>query len=125
MSIKVAIIEDDSAISNMYRMKLEATDYNVATAENGELGLTLIESFKPDVILLDLMMPVMDGLEALKEIKNRNLKGKSKIIVLSNMGDSETDKKIADLPVDDRIIKADLTPSQVEARIQKLLNKPE
>jgi DNA-binding response OmpR family regulator len=120
--IKVAIIEDDPSISSMYSMKLNSTGYDVKTAENGEEGLALIESFKPDVILLDLMMPVMDGLQVLESLKKKPIQGKAKLIVLSNMGDSETSAKIAGFSVDDRIIKADYTPSQVEARIQKVLS---
>ena len=54
---KIAIVEDDAAISQMYRIKFEAEGYKVETAENGKLGLALVEEMKPDVILLDLMMP--------------------------------------------------------------------
>jgi DNA-binding response OmpR family regulator len=54
---KIAIIEDDQAISQMYRFKFETEGYEVQTADNGKLGLTLIDSFKPDIVLLDLMMP--------------------------------------------------------------------
>jgi len=58
---KIAIIEDDSAISQMYRIKFEAEGFQIETAENGVLGLELIKEMKPDVVLLDLMMPEMNG----------------------------------------------------------------
>ena len=61
MTQKVAIIEDDMAISQMYRLKFETEGYDVQTAENGKLGLELAEAFKPDIILLDMMMPEMTG----------------------------------------------------------------
>lgn len=61
MATKIAIVEDDQAISQMYRIKFEAEGYIVETAENGKLGLELIEKMQPDIILLDLMMPIMTG----------------------------------------------------------------
>ena len=76
--IKVAIIEDDQAISQMYRIKFEAEGYSVETAENGKLGLRLIEKMRPDIILLDLMMPVMGGEEMLKELEAKQAKDKPK-----------------------------------------------
>ena len=63
--IKIAIVEDDQAISQMYRMKFETEGYAVETAENGRIGLQMIEKIKPDIVLLDLMMPVMSGWEFL------------------------------------------------------------
>lgn len=119
---RVAIIEDDLDISGMYELKLGLCGYDVKVAHNGELGLKLIESFKPEVILLDLMMPVMNGLEVLKILKERpELTKDAKVMVLSNMGDSETVAKIRGFEVADRIIKADLTPAQVADRVESLL----
>ena len=63
---KIAIIEDDQAIAQMYRFKFEGEGYSVETAENGKLGLELAEKMKPDIILLDLMMPEMTGDEMLE-----------------------------------------------------------
>ena len=68
---KIAIIEDDQAISQMYRFKFEAEGYSVETAENGKLGLELTEKMKPDIILLDLMMPEMTGDEMLTRLRCR------------------------------------------------------
>ena len=60
-TVKVAIVEDDLAIAQMYRFKFEAEGYEVQTAENGRLGLQLAEEMRPDMILMDLMMPEMTG----------------------------------------------------------------
>ena len=68
---KVAIIEDDIAIVQMYRMKFESEGYIVQYAGDGEQGLKVIEEFKPDIVLLDLMMPVMDGHQMLKELRKQ------------------------------------------------------
>ena len=120
--VKIAIIEDDVAISGMYTAKLAASGYDIKVAENGKVGLELIASFKPDIVLLDLMMPVMNGLEVLQKLKDEPELTRAKIVVLSNMGDTETTAKIAGFKVDDRIIKAELTPSQVEERVKKVLS---
>ena len=69
MAKKVAIIEDDQTISQMYRFKFESEGYQVETAENGKLGLELAEAMKPDIILLDLMMPEMSGDEMLGKLR--------------------------------------------------------
>jgi len=69
MVAKVAIVEDDQTISQMYRFKFEAEGFTVETAENGKLGLELAEDMKPDIILLDLMMPEMDGFDFVDELR--------------------------------------------------------
>jgi DNA-binding NtrC family response regulator len=68
---KIAIIEDDQAISQMYRFKFEADGFEVETAENGKLGLELVEKMRPQIILLDLMMPEMTGDEMLAAMRIR------------------------------------------------------
>lgn len=118
---KIAIIEDDVAIAGMYESKLSASGYDVKVAENGKVGLELIASFRPDIILLDLMMPVMNGLEVLQKLKDEPELTRAKIVILSNMGDTETTAKIAGFKVNDRIIKAELTPAQVEERVKAQL----
>jgi DNA-binding response OmpR family regulator len=57
----IAIVEDDQAIAQMYRIKFEAEGFSVQTAENGKIGLQLLETMKPDIVLLDIMMPEMNG----------------------------------------------------------------
>ena len=119
---KVAIIEDDQAISQMYRIKFEAENYKVETADNGKLGLELIESFKPDIILLDLMMPVMNGDEMLKELRKTEWGRNLNVIVLTNMGEQEVPSSIRSLGVKKVIAKADMTPRQVAEVVKQQLN---
>jgi len=69
---KIAIIEDDPAINQMYRMKFEADGFDVQLADNGKKGVALVEDFVPDLILLDLQMPEMSGDEALAEIRKHD-----------------------------------------------------
>ena len=109
----IAIIEDDPAIAQMYRFKFEAEGYDVQTAENGVLGLALSESMKPDIILLDLMMPEMNGDQMLEKLRATDWGKLPKVIILTNMGEQEIPQSVKALGVSDIILKADMTPRQV------------
>jgi two-component system sensor histidine kinase/response regulator len=118
---KIAIIEDDQAISQMYRFKFEAENYSVETAENGKLGLELIEKFKPDIILLDLMMPEMTGDEMLSEMRKTAWGRDIKVIILTNKGEQEIPESVKSLNVSAVILKADMTPRQVAELVKEQL----
>ena len=113
MLMKIAIIEDDAAISQMYRIKFEAEGWTVETAENGELGLKMVEDMKPDMVLLDLMMPVMNGDEMLEKLRATSWGKNIKVIILTNMGATEAPDKLKELGVEAFIVKAEMTPRQV------------
>lgn len=118
---KIAIIEDDPTINQMYRMKFEAAGFDVQLASDGERGVALVESFRPDLILLDMQMPVMTGHEALKKIRAEEWGKGIPVIVLTNMGEEESPKELRDLGIESYIVKADLTPSQVVDRVRDTL----
>ncbi len=118
---KIAIIEDDQAISQMYRFKFEAEGYDVQTAENGKLGLELAEKMKPDIILLDLMMPLMTGDEVLAKMRASAWGKNIKVIILTNMGEQEIPESIKGLGVSGVILKANMTPRQVADLVKKNL----
>lgn len=118
---KIAIIEDDAAIAQMYRMKFEADGYSVETAENGKLGLELVQDMLPDIILLDLMMPEMNGDEMLAKMRSTDWGKDIKVIILTNMGEQEAPASLHELNVSAFIVKADMTPRQVAELVQKYL----
>jgi len=118
---KIAIIEDDQAISQMYRFKFEAENYQVETAENGKLGLQLVESFKPDIILLDLMMPEMSGDQMLTEMRKTSWGKNIKVVILTNRGEQEIPPAVKTLGVEAVILKADMTPRQVAELVKTKL----
>lgn len=122
MAQKVAIVEDDIAISQMYRLKFESEGYEVQTADNGKLGLELVEVFKPDVILLDLMMPEMTGDEMLAELRKKPWGKDIVVIILTNMGEEEAPKNLRELGVHSFIVKAEMTPRQVAERVKQALS---
>src|SRR6476620_155025 len=121
MAQKIAIVEDDLAISQMYRIKFEAEGYTVETAENGKLGLELAEAMKPDIILLDLMMPEMTGDVMLAELRKKPWGKNIKVIILTNMGEQEIPPSVKSLGVSAVILKADMTPRQVADLVKKQL----
>lgn len=110
---KIAIIEDDAAISQMYRIKFETEGYSVETAENGILGLELIQKMHPDIVLLDLMMPEMNGVEMLQKLRTTPYGKDVKVIILTNIGENEAPDSIKELGVLAFIVKANMTPRQV------------
>lgn len=119
---KIAIVEDDQTISQMYRFKFEAEGYDVETAENGILGLKLVKAMSPDIVLLDLMMPEMSGDEMLKLLRLSSWGKKVKVIILTNMGEQEIPDSVKKLGVEAVILKAEMTPRQVAELVKKRLN---
>ncbi len=119
---KIAIVEDDAVISQMYRMKFEADGFEVQLANNGKRGVALVEAFLPDLILLDLQMPEMDGVEALEIIRKHDWGKDIPVIILTNLGEEESPKQLRSLGIHSYIVKANLTPRQVVARVKEALN---
>jgi DNA-binding response OmpR family regulator len=120
--VKVAIIEDDQAISQMYRFKFEAEGFDVETADNGKLGLELAKSMQPDIILLDLMMPIMTGDEMLSAMRATPWGKDIKVVILTNKGEQEIPDEVRNLNVTAVILKADMTPRQVAELVKRELN---
>jgi DNA-binding response OmpR family regulator len=120
---KIAIVEDDEAISQMYRIKFEAEGYTVETAANGKLGLALAEEMRPDIMLLDLMMPIMDGEEMLKRLRKTDWGKKIKVIILTNRGEQEIPDSIRTAGIEALILKAAMTPRQVAELVKSNLTQ--
>ena len=119
---KITIIEDDPTISQMYRMKFEADGFDVRIANNGEIGVEVVRSFKPDVILLDLQMPEMNGTEALRAIRADDYSKTTPVIILTNLGEEEAPREMRALGVHSYIVKANYTPRQVVAQVKEIID---
>ncbi|MDP3986156.1 MAG: response regulator [Candidatus Veblenbacteria bacterium] len=118
---KVLIVEDDPTLRDMYATKFESEGFEVLKAGNGEEGLELARTKKPEAILLDVMMPKLDGFATLKEIRaDKNLK-KLPVVMLTNLGQEEDIKKGKELGADDYFIKANQTPAEIVAKVRALL----
>jgi DNA-binding response OmpR family regulator len=117
---KIAIIEDDPTISQMYRLKFEADGFDVRMAGNGKIGVELVKTFKPDIILLDIQMPEMDGAEALKHIRADSHSKDTPVIILTNLGEEEAPADMRTLGISSYIVKANNTPRQVVTHVKEI-----
>jgi DNA-binding response OmpR family regulator len=120
---KVLIIEDDSFISDMYRLKLEAEGFNVKVAEDGQKGLEQLNKEKPDLVLLDVVMPKMDGFTVLQNIKEDPEIQDVPVVLLTNLGQKDSVEKGLKMGALDYVIKAHFTPSEVVEKVREILNK--
>lgn len=119
---KVLIIDDDPFIADMYVIKFRDEHFDIATARNGKDGLKKIKEFDPDIVLIDVVMPDMDGFHVLEELKKQ--KGKAyKIMMLTNLGQKEDVERGMGLGAIDYMVKAHFTPSEVVERVRVLLQK--
>jgi DNA-binding response OmpR family regulator len=122
--IKVLIAEDDVFILEMYSVKLSSEGFEVLTAGNGEEALKKIEEEKPDVVLLDLLMPKMDGWGVLSGLKKHNNKEKKPVvIVLTNLGEKSNIEKALSMGADDYLIKSFFTPEEIVSKMKKIIEK--
>lgn len=110
---KVAIIEDNRDLQYIYKVKFEGVGYEVMTAGDGQRGLEVIQSFMPDVILLDLRMPRMSGDEMLTKLRATEWGKDLRVIILTNISKDEAPPILRFLHVDRYIVKAHHTPAQV------------
>lgn len=117
----ILIMEDDKSISFMYKFKLEQKGYQVVCAYNGQEGIKKAEEFKPELALIDIMMPVLNGDLALKEIRSTDWGKKMKALILTNIGKDEAPAILRFLDISGYIVKAHYTPTQVVELIDKLL----
>jgi DNA-binding response OmpR family regulator len=117
---KVLIIEDDNMISSMYKTKLEQDGYTVEVANNGAEGVEKAKEVDADIILLDVIMPQLDGFTVLEELR-QNMKISVPIIMLTNLGTEEDREKGNKLGATDYLVKSNLTPTQVSEAVTKNL----
>ena len=120
---KILIVEDDNFVAEVYSTKLLEMGHEVIIASNGEEGLALAREKKPDLVLLDIIMPVMGGIEMLAELKKDDNLKNIPVILLTNVGERESIKKVQELGVEDYLIKSHFTPAEVIEKIKSLLDK--
>ena len=118
---RILIIEDDSMLREMYVMKLEKSGYAISQAGEGSEGLALAKKQKPDIILLDIILPKIDGFAVLQEIKATTPLKDVPVVLLTNLGQESDRTRGEKLGAVDYIVKANVTPAQVEEKIKKIL----
>ena len=117
----ILLVEDDEFLAELYATKLNLEGFEVSLAVDGEKGLKLIKESKPDLILLDIILPKMDGFELLKTLKaDKSLKD-IPVILLTNLSQKDEVKKGLELGAQDYLIKAHFMPSEVVKKIKKTI----
>ena len=122
---KILLVEDDAILVEMYQAKFELEGHDVQIATNGEECLAVLKEFEPELILLDILMPKLNGFHVLKEIKKQPNLRTIPVILLTNLGQAEVDmnRELARaLGVNDYLIKSHHTPDEVVARAVKVLS---
>lgn len=119
----ILIVEDDEFLRSLTAKRLEKEAYKVEAAVDGENGITMMESKKPDLILLDLLLPGLDGFEVLKRAKSNDATKHIPVIIFSNLGQKEDIEKAKTLGANDFLIKANFTLDDVVTKIHSLLDK--
>ncbi len=120
---KILLVEDDNFIIDIYITKLKEVGFSVQSAVNGEDALAKIKQSRPDLVLLDIVLPQVTGFEFLQEIKNMPELKNVPVIVLSNLGQKKEVEKGLSLGAAKYLIKAHYTPTEVVEEIRAVLNK--
>ena len=120
---KIVIVEDEPHIQQMYVMKLKAAGFDVASAEDGQKGLELIQQLKPDLVLLDILMPIMGGEEMLKKLRAEDWGKDVLVLVLTNLTQNEAPMDMRMLRVEKYILKVQYTPQQVVDIVTEILKR--
>lgn len=117
---KILIVEDEEYLSDMYKIKFEQAGYTIIIARDGLEGFELAKKEQPDLVLLDLILPKLDGFKVLKKIREEPDTKKIKVFILSNLGQSDEVNKGIKAGADGYFIKADLTPSQLLDKVSAI-----
>jgi len=118
---KILLVEDDQTLTEMYALKFKESGFELLLANDGLSGLEIAKKELPQVILLDIMMPKMDGFAVLTELKKDDQTKNTPVLMLSNLGQESDVEKGKKLGANDYIVKASMTPSQVIEKVKAYL----
>ena len=121
--VDVLLVEDDPSVLEMYRLKLELDGYRVNTALDGEEGLRKAGELAPDIIFLDIRLPMMDGLEVLRKLRAQEKTREIPVIILSNYDEEDLVARGLRLGAHEYLIKARTTPSTLSEGIEDWLKE--
>ncbi len=121
--LKILLVEDDKTLIEMYQIKFKEIGWDITVLSNGNDVLETAKKNKPAIILLDIMLPGIDGFGVLAELKKESTTKSIPVILLSNLGQQSDIQKGKKLGAADYLVKADFTPAQVVDKITSILNK--
>lgn len=116
---KILLVEDDTVILRILSERLRKEGYDIFVAEDGEEGLEKVKSLKPDLILLDLILPKLDGISLLKKIKKDESISNIPILILTNLRSDETIEESTKLGVSDYLVKVNYTPDELVSKVKE------
>jgi|SRR3989338_5392409 len=119
----ILVVEDDVFIKEILISRLKKDGFDILNAADGASGLQLIESSSPDLVLLDLLLPAMDGFELLERMNQSGLIKRVPVIVISNLSGEENIRRAKNLGVKEYIIKAQSTTTQISEQLKNYLKK--
>ncbi len=119
--IKVVIVEDEKMLADMYATKLAMEGFEAQKANDGATGFELVKQTKPSIVLLDIIMPKIDGFGVLKMIKDDPTLKDIPVVLLTNLGQDEDIKKGKQLGAADYFIKSNHTPAEVVQKVRQIL----
>ena len=121
---KVLFVDDDDFIRELYKPSLEKAGFDVVTAADGESGLRAAETEKPDLIILDLIMPIMNGYEVLARLLKNDVTKAIPVIILTGMGQKEDLERVMKSGAKAYLLKPQTLPTQVPAKVREVLGLP-
>ena len=121
--IKVLLIEDEKEVAELYKLKLTLDGYEVITAENGQEGLDKANSYRPELIFLDIKMPEMDGFEVLKKLRATARTKDIPVVILSNFDEQDLIEKGLTLGANEYLIKSQFTPEDISNKIKSWVSE--
>jgi two-component system phosphate regulon response regulator PhoB len=122
--VRVLLIEDDEAVAEMYRMRLNADGYSVTIAADGEQGLRLAHDEQPDLIYLDLRLPTLDGLEVLERLRQDRATSGIPVVIVTNYGEPELRERGLKLGALEFLVKSETTPAHLAETLERLSKEP-
>ncbi|OGZ27476.1 MAG: hypothetical protein A2365_03325 [Candidatus Nealsonbacteria bacterium RIFOXYB1_FULL_40_15] len=117
----ILLVEDDPFLIDIYTTKLKEVGYNVQVAQDGEEAMSKIKEYKPDLVLLDIVLPTVNGWEILKRVKKDEELSGVRIVILSNLAEKEEVERGINAGAIKYLVKAHYTPTEVVAEIRKII----
>ncbi len=121
-NVKILVVEDEPALSELYRLKLSMDGFVVVVAEDGITGIDAAIHEKPDLILLDILLPKKDGFAVLKELKEHTTTKDIPVVILSSLGQDFEIKKGKAEGAADYLVKTEALPGDITAKIKEILH---
>jgi len=120
---KILIAEDDKFLANAYRVKLSKSSYEVKITSDGQEFLQVLATFQPDLVILDLVMPKVDGFTALQKLRTDPKWKSLPVVVASNLGQKEDIERAKKMGATDYVVKSDLSMKSLIAKVEKMIGK--